>query len=558
MKKITSITAPNQEIISKSCTRFVMAYAIVSLVYIYTSDSLLQLMTRNAYLLTEYQTMKGIGFILFTSIVMVYISKGSAKKTSGIYQQVLQTEAERTHESMHKLEQQYMQLFNHIPLPMWIYDTETLGFLRVNEAAVMRYGYTEEEFSEMTIKDIRPIEDQETLNAALATIAGTNTYSWSKSFRHQRKDGSHVYVKIESMATTYQGKAARLVLAMDITAEMNMQQNLHEANNMLRSASEIANLGYWSNDMKTGKIHWSEEMYKIFEVAPETFELQLENIISCFAPDSRSAFAEDVDKAYNLGEVKETQQKILTPIGEKWILQRIALERDKDGNPSKLQGITLDITTRKENERALEESNTRYKMVMQASVDAIIDWDIENDKASWSANFQELFGHDIANYSDDTWIKFIHPDDKERVKQELRIALANKKQEYFYTRFRFLKANGQIAYIKQKGVFVRNAEGRAVRAVGAMIDVTESVQHLQFIEQQNASLREIAWVQSHIVRGPLSTLMGLVDLLKNHDKYDIKPDDLVPDIVSTANKLDDVIKVIVRKSESVDATSALG
>jgi hypothetical protein len=42
MKKITSITAPNQEIISKSCTRFVMAYAIVSLVYIYTSDSLLQ------------------------------------------------------------------------------------------------------------------------------------------------------------------------------------------------------------------------------------------------------------------------------------------------------------------------------------------------------------------------------------------------------------------------------------------------------------------------------------------------------------------------------------
>lgn len=195
---------------------------------------------------------------------------------------------------------------------------------------------------------------------------------------------------------------------------------------------------------------------------------------------------------------------------------------------------------------------------MQASVDAMIDWDIENDKTYWGANFRELFGHEIANYGNNTWMQFIHPEDKERVKRELRLALANKKQEYFYTRFRFLKADAQIAYIKQKGVFVRNAEGRAIRAVGAMIDVTESVQHLQFIEQQNASLREIAWVQSHVVRGPLSTLMGLVDLLKNHQKYDINPDDLIPDIATTANKLDDVIKVIVGKSESAGMNNAEG
>lgn len=525
--------------------------------YIYISDTVVKLMTKNSHLLAEYQTIKGVGFIFATSMFMVYLTKGNARKTTDEYAKVLQDEKEHAHKRMFSLEQKYLQLFNHIPLPMWIFDIETLEFLQVNNAAISKYGYTAEEFAGMTLRDIRNREDQPALDKALETVMATDAYCSEYSFRHVLKNGTNIFVKIESIATTFEGRSARLVLSMDITMEMNMQQELRSANNMLRSASEIANLGYWSNDFTTGKIHWSEEMHKIFGTDPKTFDITLDNIINRFAPENRSEFTQDVGIAYESGEVKESEQKILTPQGEKWILQRITLEKDKDGNPYILQGITLDITARKENERALQESNIRYKMVMQASVDAIIDWDIENDKAYWGANFHELFGHDIANYGDNTWIQFIHPDDKERVRQELRLALSNKKQEYFYTRFRFLKADGQIAYIKQKGVFVRNAEGRAIRAVGAMIDVTESVQHLQFIEQQNASLREIAWVQSHVVRGPLSTLMGLVDLLKDHRKYDIDPDDLIPDIAFTANKLDDVIKVIVRKSESVDAGSGV-
>lgn len=512
-------------------------------------------MTNNARLLTEYQTAKGIGFIVATSLVMAYLSRGNMKETSGHYLKVLETEHDRSHKKLSGLEQKYMQLFNHIPIPMWIYDSETLQFLQVNSAAVKWYGYSEDEFANMTIRDIRPTEDQELLEEALRCIEGTNSYSWGKPFRHYLKNGKQVYVKIESIATTFDGKAARLVLAMDITAEINMQQDLRFANNMLRSASEIAHLGYWNNDLKTGKIHWSDELYKIFEADPKTFELSLENISAQFEPESRAAFTEDVGKAFELGEIKETQQKILTPSGEKWILQRIILERDKDGIPSILQGISLDITSRKKHEKELQDSNTRYKMVMKASVDAILDWDIENGKTYWGANFSELFGHDLTNYGDNTWLQFIHPEDKARVKDELRAALSNKEQEYFYTRFRFLKADGQIAYIKQKAVFVRNNDGRAIRAVGAMIDVTESVQHLHFIERQNASLREIAWVQSHIVRGPLSTLMGLVGLLKEHDKYQANQEELIKDIEETANKLDDVIRVIVQKSESVSLSN---
>ncbi len=73
-------------------------------------------------------------------------------------------------EELKQSEKMYKYLFENNPLPMWIYDLETLDFLEVNEAAILKYGYSREQFLQMTLKDIRPEEDHEKL---LANIAAT-------------------------------------------------------------------------------------------------------------------------------------------------------------------------------------------------------------------------------------------------------------------------------------------------------------------------------------------------------------------------------------------------
>lgn len=115
----------------------------------------------------------------------------------------------------------YRNLFHRHPGPMWVYDTETLEFLDVNEAAVKFYGYTADEFYRMTVRQIRPREDVPEL---LSAIQNNNFKEYQgKKCKHIRKDGSSVYVQLFSNPIEYKGRPARVVLATNITKEMEAE-----------------------------------------------------------------------------------------------------------------------------------------------------------------------------------------------------------------------------------------------------------------------------------------------------------------------------------------------
>src|SRR5207249_8264711 len=88
--------------------------------------------------------------------------------------------------SLRRSEERYRKLFESNPNPMWVYDLETLSFLAVNAAAVRHYGYSQNEFLAMTIKNIRPSEDIPALmdNLSQQTEGLDDTAQW----RHRKKD----------------------------------------------------------------------------------------------------------------------------------------------------------------------------------------------------------------------------------------------------------------------------------------------------------------------------------------------------------------------------------
>ena len=97
--------------------------------------------------------------------------------------------------SLARSEERYRLLFEASPLPMWVYDSQTLGFLAVNDAAVRHYGYTRQEFLAMTIKDIRPPEDVETVLASIQSSGGPGS-PMPGTWRHRKKDGTVIDVEI--------------------------------------------------------------------------------------------------------------------------------------------------------------------------------------------------------------------------------------------------------------------------------------------------------------------------------------------------------------------------
>lgn len=141
------------------------------------------------------------------------------------------TARKNSQEKLKRSEARYRLLFENNPFPMWVYELETLKFLAVNDAAINHYGFSEAEFLSMTIKDIRPPED---IPMVLNQFSENQpelmkTGSW----RHKKKDGSIIYVEINSHQLNFDGKRARLVLANDVTERRKVEQEIQQLNETL-------------------------------------------------------------------------------------------------------------------------------------------------------------------------------------------------------------------------------------------------------------------------------------------------------------------------------------
>ncbi len=125
-------------------------------------------------------------------------------------------------EMLHQSEEGFRLLFASNPLPMWVYDRETLAFLQVNDAAVAKYGYSRLDFFGMKITDIQPAED---LPRPMDYPGNPHeTVRSSGKWRHRLRDGTVIDVEIDSHAIDYGGRQAVLVVTKDVTSRKRAEE----------------------------------------------------------------------------------------------------------------------------------------------------------------------------------------------------------------------------------------------------------------------------------------------------------------------------------------------
>jgi two-component system cell cycle sensor histidine kinase/response regulator CckA len=138
-------------------------------------------------------------------------------------------------------EARYRLLFESNPFPMWVYDLETLSFLAINDAAVHSYGYSREEFLNMTIKDIRPAEDVPILLDNLTKVfSGLDE---AGVWQHRKKDGTIIDAEITSYPLHFAERRAELVLSNDITKRKQTEEALRRSEEQLRQAQKMEAVG---------------------------------------------------------------------------------------------------------------------------------------------------------------------------------------------------------------------------------------------------------------------------------------------------------------------------
>ena len=172
------------------------------------------------------------------------------------------TEEREAREALLASEERYRDLFASSPNPMWIYDLDTLRFLAVNDAAIDRYGYSQEEFLSMTIEDIRPPEDVPRL---LEDVAATrDELARSHDWRHRTKAGQILDVEITSHRLDWDGRPARLVVVNDVTERLRTEAALRESERRFRALATAAPVGIFEVDLRGACSFLNERGAEIF------------------------------------------------------------------------------------------------------------------------------------------------------------------------------------------------------------------------------------------------------------------------------------------------------
>ena len=140
---------------------------------------------------------------------------------------------ERAHDqkAIEESERRYRTLFDVHPQPMWVVDASTLAFLEVNGAAMRLYGYAREEFLAMSADQIRPEEDIDDLRRAFADWS--NNYS-QRLWRHRKKNGEVIPVRVTSFNLEFAGRRARLGVIEDLTERMQAEERAKQSEQRYR------------------------------------------------------------------------------------------------------------------------------------------------------------------------------------------------------------------------------------------------------------------------------------------------------------------------------------
>jgi diguanylate cyclase (GGDEF)-like protein/PAS domain S-box-containing protein len=144
--------------------------------------------------------------------------------------------ADRAEDERIGREESFRLLFESNPVPMWVFDRETLRFLAVNDAAIARYGYSREQFLSMTVPDLRPEADRDRFAQFLQSLDASQFIE--NIGQHRVADGSLIDVAVSSRALIYAGRSARLTAIHDVTKAKRAESELRRTQKFLDAIIE--------------------------------------------------------------------------------------------------------------------------------------------------------------------------------------------------------------------------------------------------------------------------------------------------------------------------------
>ena len=424
------------------------------------------------------------------------------------------TEQRELRAALREREARFRLLFESNPLPMWVYDRDSLRFLAVNEAAIDHYGYSKEEFLAMTIIDIRPDEEVERLRKNLA--AERPDLERSGSWKHRLKNGCVIDVDIASHILEFNDHEAVLVVARDITEQRAAQEKIRRQRNLLEQTQRLA--GSWDINLESEALTWSDEVYRIHELEPGT-EVELEDGINFYAPEARPVIREAVTRAIEEREPWDLELPFVTAKGNRRWVRVVGAPVIEGDEVVKVTGAFQDVTRRHEMEAELRRSEALFRNFSEQAVDVVALFDAEGTFKYLSPSIEHVTGYRRDELIGTDGFAPVHPDDLPALRRAFSEVIEHLgKTAEVEGRYRHKDGSWRHLSIRGRQLPTPSPE---IEVLANVRDVTERKEREKELVRAKETAEEMSRLKSaflanmsHEIRTPLTAIIGFADLLR--------------------------------------------
>jgi len=261
---------------------------------------------------------------------------------SQIGQFIQRKEAEQ---ALRTSEERYRDVFEASPLPMWVWDDETLDIVAVNQAAAAHYGYSRDEFLRMNVRDIWAPSEASRYEQDIRNR--TQQQALQLQRRHRTKDGRIIDTEVTARLFTLGGRPVWLTVVNDVSVRVSAEAALRESEEQFRQLSGNIPQVFWITDAA------QRQTLYVSPAAEAMLGRPLQDILSDRRALIRAIHKEDRARVYAArkaaveGGYDETYRILRADGSIRWVHDRAFPVHDASGKVYRIAGIAEDVTERK-------------------------------------------------------------------------------------------------------------------------------------------------------------------------------------------------------------------
>jgi PAS domain S-box-containing protein len=308
---------------------------------------------------------------------------------------------------------------------------------------------------------------------------------------HTKKDREKILHARGNLIFDSEGNAVSILgTVQDVTEKQTLILKLRHNESVYKQADELANMGNWSLDVKANKLDWTDQLYRIYGLEPQSEEITIERFLSFVHPDDREYVRKGTEEMYR-EKILDYTFRIITQNGKTKVLRSVAqVQHDENGQPVMIVGTERDITEKQSLIDKLRHSENLYKQAQ--SLAHLGNWtmDVKTGEFTWSDEMYNIYELEKDAQMDfEKWLQFLSPEDQIATVDYYKTCLREKK--LYDTIHQITLHNGKIKMIHRKGEFIYDEHGDPLKMIGTTQDITEEYRVQQELKENQTFIRKI-------------------------------------------------------------------